>query len=381
MLEVIEEYRGTGSLPHFPNLLHQELEAKELVLSTATAEELKERKKTMHEKFLTALMVYDANGIKYNNLKRSMKENFVIGRNTYPKSPEAVLHILNAYQPPAGWGKHRQDAGAGTKEGAMFAQTKGDNSWKARVNCHNYGKKGHIARECSERKLAKNQEQIHANIQEDGSNEDDIDKGENIFVQKREKGVVNNNWLLLDSQSMVDQVANPALLKNIRKAVSAVTVHCNAGSTSTDLEGDPGNVTVKHNPHSIANMVLLHETKQRHRVTYSSWDQDGVFQVHTDGKIVEFKPSSRRLHYHDISDPSSNVELMRVNTVRENFEGYTRQDVKRAREALHIQGKSANPTKREFAGMVPELLTNCPITIRNIDNKPDFWTRPCQPQG
>jgi hypothetical protein len=131
----------------------------------------------------------------------------------------------------------------------------------------------------------------------------------------------------------VDQIANPALLKNIRKAASAVTMHCNAGPTSTKMEGDLGNVTVKHNSHSIANVVLLHETKQCHRVTYNSWDQDGVFQVHTDGGIVEFKPIRRRLHYHDVSDPSSNVELMLVKTVRKNFEGYTRQDVERAREA------------------------------------------------
>ncbi len=178
-------------------------------------------------------------------------------------------------------------------------------------------------------------------------------------MQKREKGVVDKNWLLLDSWSMVDQVTNPALLKKIRKAASTVTMHCNAGSTSTNLEGDLGNMIVKHNPDSIANVVSLHETKQCHRVTYNSWDQDGVFQVHTDGEIVEFKPSSRRLQYHDLSDPSSNVELMLVNTVRENFEGYTRQDVERARAACRIQGMIANPTKREFAGMVHEkLLTN-----------------------
>ncbi len=85
-------------------------------------------------------------------------------------------------------------------------------------------------------------------------------------MQKTQKGVINKNWLLLDSQSMVNQVANPALLKNVRKLVSVVTVHCNAGSTSTNLEGDLGNVTVKHNPHSIENMMLLHETKQCHRV-------------------------------------------------------------------------------------------------------------------
>ncbi len=54
-------------------------------------------------------MLNGANGTKYNDLKRSMKENFVTGMTTYPGSPEAVLCILNAYQPPMGWGKCRQD--------------------------------------------------------------------------------------------------------------------------------------------------------------------------------------------------------------------------------------------------------------------------------
>jgi hypothetical protein len=53
-----------------------------------------------------------------------MKENFVMGTSTYPKSPEAVLCILNTYQLLAGWGKRRQDAGAGTEEGAMLLKLK-----------------------------------------------------------------------------------------------------------------------------------------------------------------------------------------------------------------------------------------------------------------
>ncbi len=93
-----------------------------------------------------------------------------------------------------------------------------------------------------------------------------------------------------------------------------------------------------------------------------------MFQVHTDGGIVEFKPSSHGLHCHQVSDPSSNVELMLVNTVRENFKGYTMHDVERGREARRIQGMIANPTEREFAGMVREkLLTNCPITVPDVE--------------
>ncbi len=56
-MEVIEEYGGDGSLTYFPNLLKQELEAIELDLSTATAEELKEGKKTVREKVVAAHML------------------------------------------------------------------------------------------------------------------------------------------------------------------------------------------------------------------------------------------------------------------------------------------------------------------------------------
>jgi hypothetical protein len=77
MLEVIEEYKGAGSLTHFPNLLKQELKGKGLDLSKASADKLKEGKKTVPEKFLAALMLNEENGAKNNDLKQSMKDNFV----------------------------------------------------------------------------------------------------------------------------------------------------------------------------------------------------------------------------------------------------------------------------------------------------------------
>ncbi len=63
---------------------------------------MKQVKKTVREKFLVVLILSGANGAKYNNLKRNMKENFVTGTSTYPNRPKAVLRILNANQPPPG---------------------------------------------------------------------------------------------------------------------------------------------------------------------------------------------------------------------------------------------------------------------------------------
>jgi hypothetical protein len=78
--------------------------------------------------------------------------------------------------------------------------------------------------------------------------------------------------VLLDSQSTANQVADPGMVTNIRKAKNPVTIHCNAGSTYSALEGESRKLLVKPNPHSIANVLLLYKAKQCHRVTYDSKD-------------------------------------------------------------------------------------------------------------
>ena len=155
LVEVIEEYGGTGSLTYFPNMIKKELLSKNITdPSQASADELKEAKGIVREKFLAALMLNGANASKYGELKRSMAENHVTRTSEYPESPEVMLRILNAYQPPAGWNRCKQEAGAGTNEGAMFTQTDNDN-WKTDIECYKCGEKGHFARECTKKKTRK----------------------------------------------------------------------------------------------------------------------------------------------------------------------------------------------------------------------------------
>ncbi len=70
-----------------------------------TGDETKEAKKIVQDKFLAALMLSGGNRNRYGDLMRSMAENYVTGTSEYPKSPEAVLRILNAYVCPAGWNR------------------------------------------------------------------------------------------------------------------------------------------------------------------------------------------------------------------------------------------------------------------------------------
>ncbi len=261
----------------------------------------------------------------------------------------------------------------------MFAQIN-DDTWKKNITCHKCGKKGHLAREC---KSKNKPEQEHANVEEEDS---DKDEDEILFVQHKTKRVVDKNYLLLDNQSMVNQIANPGLLTNIRKSQKPIMVHCNAGKTKTDIEGKLGDMMVHHNPKSIANVLSLHSIKQKHWVTYNSWDCNGVFIVHTPKGMVEFKPSEQWLHYIDVSKEgdlvrhmlvhtetdnktttSSDKGFVMVNTVRANFEGYIKHNIEKVQEARCLQGMIGNPTECEFVGMVHEkLIANCPVTVRNI---------------
>ena len=92
-------------------------------------------------------------------------------------------------------------------------------------------------------------------------------------------------------------------------------------------------MTVYHNPYSIENVLSLESIKGKHRVTYDSWDRDGVFKVHNKEGVVEFKLSEKGLHYHDTFKEDSNINHMLVNTFRENFEGHTKHDIAKAKEA------------------------------------------------
>jgi hypothetical protein len=187
----------------------------------------------------------------------------------------------------------------------MFTQLSGDNSWKADIACFGCGKQGHLKWECPNKK---DKDQIRANIVE----EEDPDDSENIFAQQKLKGMVNKNYLLLDNQSTVNQIANPNMLKNIRKSSKPIKIHCNAGMSKTELEGELGGMTMYHNPNGIANVLSLKLVVEKHRVTYDSWDRNGVFKVHTNDGVVEFKPSERGLHYVDMSVDGDVVQHMLV---------------------------------------------------------------------
>jgi hypothetical protein len=105
--------------------------------------------------------------------------------------------------------------------------------------------------------------------------------------------------------------------------------------------GQFGNTEVYLNRSGIANVLSLHKLGQKYDVTYNSNDRGGVFIVTTPRGVVEFHPSPNGLHFVDlkahpeaavilaqVSVPSATQDhYVNVNTVRQNYEGFTKHQV------------------------------------------------------
>ena len=95
------------------------------------------------------------------------------------------------------------------------------------------------------------------------------------------KGEIDPNWILLDSQSMVDLFCNAALLTNLRVVGRTLKIRCNAGNMTTNMVGDlDGYGTVWYHKKGIANILSLYRvTTNFHVQFYSRSDNRSLYGV------------------------------------------------------------------------------------------------------
>ena len=104
---------------------------------------------------------------------------------------------------------------------------------------------------------------------------------------------IPKTWVLLDNCSTVNVFSNPNLLSNIRPTRKKMRIHCQAGTTETNLVGDFEGYPepVWYTPDGIANVLSLSKVKAHYRVRYDSDADDGCFVVHQPGGRRKFMES------------------------------------------------------------------------------------------
>jgi hypothetical protein len=185
--------------------------------------------------------------------------------------------------------------------------------------------------------------------------------------------------MFANSGSTCHQFINLALVDRLCPADKPITIHCNAGTTSTTTMADLGSTPVYLNESGIANVLSLNELGKKHRILYDSWDRGGVFRVHSPMGVVEFAPTDKGLHALDLdADPHSATMLINmvsnpsgspIATIRGNYKGYMKHDVAKAHAARRFQSMIGSPSPWDFDAVVRDnMIANCPITPRNIAN-------------
>ena len=88
---------------------------------------------------------------------------------------------------------------------------------------------------------------------------------QDVTCNMNNKARIPDSWILLDSQSTVDVFKNNKLLKNIRDAKKALSLHCNAGISTVNKVGDlPGYSKVWFYEDCIANILSLNNVNKKY---------------------------------------------------------------------------------------------------------------------
>jgi hypothetical protein len=141
-------------------------------------------------------------------------------------------------------------------------------------------------------------------------------------------------------------------------------IHCNAGITSTNLQGTlPGYVTVWYHPLGIANILSLSRVQEHgYRVAYDNNSGIGFTIIKPDGSTRVFQESSNGVFY---IDTASSATVL-VNTVAANRD--TNRNYAKATLACQLQCIIGRPSTGDFIKIVENnLLPNCPITGQDIN--------------
>ena len=118
----------------------------------------------------------------------------------------------------------------------------------------------------------------------------------------------------------------------------------------------------------------MNEIEKMHRITYDSID--GYYMVHTDKGTVCFHKDKQCLPYIDIDTSVYDAETILVQTVRSNYKGFTKKEIKAAKAARQLQGMIGSPSEKDYEGMVTSNMIKTdqliqpmyPMLVRYLDH-------------
>jgi len=380
------------------------MEKDNVVYETATDDELKHYAPLAREKFLATAFLLGGRLDTYGNLVTDLENDFLKGHDSFPNSVSESYHLMANYVQRR-TGSHN-NRGQMRNNGLGFLQSGSSNSTQNRhkdpvpgsdgkthpnVECWRCKSKGHYSNKCPVALF-----QTEQAAQDPIAPEDNVDTTEDDVIDDtlgfgflnvsftlmdghRYNGL-NDDWVLLDTQSNCDIFKNPRLLTNIRKHDGAgLVLQSNGGEMYTDYVGDvKGYGTVWFNPSSLANILSFANVRKQFKVTMNTGplDPSPTIMVHKrNGKPMCFREHAMGLYVHQ----SSNDKVADNDTLndRQNYSflstdlelerEFTKREVLQAKLAKALYVKLGRPSQAAYLHLVKNhLLHDCPITVDDV---------------
>jgi hypothetical protein len=135
-------------------------------------------------------------------------------------------------------------------------------------------------------------------------------------------------WIVLDSCSTVDMIANEELLHDIKPTSNPINTHCNAGTVPVNKDALMGDYPeqVWFNPHGITNILSLQNVSKHYRVTMDTNKSTAITLHCKDGSLIPFTPGSKGLYHYALQyHESLNNFWSMISTVAGNAQQFTKQ--------------------------------------------------------
>ena len=176
--------------------------------------------------------------------------------------------------------------------------------------------------------------------------------------------------LYLDSCATYHTMFDTFWLDNVRKVGDIMTGHCNAGVTVSDTKGLLWNLfEVWVNESGVANLLSIPQLeKDGFRIKY---DTHGDWEVYSpDGVLIVFDRDTglcEGMPFTDLRKHKGGFAL--IETVRKNFEGYTKKQIEKAILAREVQAMTGHYPDKKFKRMVSsKSVKNCPVSVNDVTN-------------
>ena len=325
---------------------------------------------------------------RYGELIKDLKKSLITGQNLYPSTLADAYSMVNQFdinestetkrqRPPKSnlspWNETRNPKQTADKkndvddekdEGVSLLQTNDEQR-----NAH----KDHKPDTLSKEEVNLLQQEL-----EDEESDDNSDVQFLLTQGHINSCKVNENWILLDSESTCHIFRNKKFLSNIRSCKPGEEIRivsngkgCLVASQVGDL---PGVGRVFYHPESVANILSLGKLTNSHKITFNS-SIENAFVVYGERHAIKFRKSPQGLYYYDASrPPPTNQATVLVQTVAGNRELFTRRQLKLVDAARKLYALVGRPNYQTYLDMIREnRLKNCPINVEDALRAIDIY--------